>query len=70
MNTVFKKTLLFLFIMGSGQNFGQSSQLKSMLEIYSLETGERKVIYEEKAHFEAPNWSPDGNYLILNQNGL
>jgi TolB protein len=70
MNIIFKKTLIFFFIMGSGQNFGQSSQLKSMLEVYSLETGERKVIYEERAHFEAPNWSPDGNYLILNQNGL
>ncbi len=70
MNPIFNKTLVILFIMGSGPNFGQSSQLKSMLEVYSLETGERKVIYEERAHFEAPNWSPDGNYLILNQKGL
>lgn len=70
MNVIFNKTLVILFIMGAGQNFGQSSQLKSMLEVYSMETGERKVIYEEKAHFEAPNWSPDGNFLILNQNGL
>jgi Tol biopolymer transport system component len=70
MSSIFNKILVILFIMGSAQNFGQSSQLKSMLEIFSLETGERKVIYEEKAHFEAPNWSPDGNYLIFNQNGL
>jgi len=70
MNLIFNKTLVILFIMGSAQNFGQSSQLRSMLEVYSLETGDRKVIYEEKAHFEAPNWSLDGNYLIFNQNGL
>ena len=70
MNPIFNKILVIFFIMSSAQNFGQSSQLKSMLEVYSLGTGERKVIFEEKAHFEAPNWSPDGNYLILNQNGL
>lgn len=70
MHPVLNKTLVILFIMGSGQNFGQPSQLKSMLEVYSLETGIHKVIYEETAHFEAPNWSPDGKYLIFNQNGL
>lgn len=56
--------------MGASQNYGQTSQLKSVLEIFSLETGQRKVIYEEKGHFEAPNWSKDGSYLIFNQNGL
>lgn len=70
MNPVLKKTLIILIIMISGQSNGQSSQLKSILEVYSLETGEREVIHEERAHFEAPNWSPDGNYFIFNQNGL
>jgi len=70
MSSIFNKILVILFIMGPAQNFGQSSQLNSMLEIFSIESGERKVIYEEKAHFEAPNWSTDGNYLIFNQNGL
>ena len=70
MSSIFNKILVILFIMGPAQSFGQLSQLKSMLEIFSIESGERKVIYEEKAHFEAPNWSTDGNYLIFNQNGL
>ena len=70
MNPVSNKTFIILLFMGTMQNFAQSTEIRSMLEVYSLETGERKIIYEEKAHFEAPNWSPDGDYLIINQNGL
>ena len=28
-----------------------------------------EVIYSTKQHFEAPNWSPDGKYLLLNSAG-
>ncbi|WP_217349973.1 TolB family protein [Muriicola soli] len=42
----------------------------SRLETYDLNTGERNLILEENAHFEAPNWSLDGTYLIINQDGL
>ncbi len=48
----------------------QEQQLTSKLEIYDVTTGTRDIIYEEKGHFEAPNWSTDGNYLIFNQEGL
>ncbi|MEM7380096.1 MAG: transporter [Bacteroidota bacterium] len=48
----------------------QEPQLTSKLEIYDVSTGTREIIYEEKGHFEAPNWSTDGNYLIFNQEGL
>ena len=50
--------------------FGQSTDIRSELEVYTLESSEREVIYSEDAHFEAPNWSPDGESLIINQNGL
>ncbi len=43
--------------------------LRSNLEIIDIETGERKVIYAAHKHFEAPNWSPDGTYLIFNSHG-
>ena len=43
--------------------------LTSNLEIYSLETESRSVVLSEKAHFEAPNWSSDGSYLLINQQG-
>lgn len=42
----------------------------SRLEILDTETGSRKVIYATKDHIEAPNWSPDGKYLIYNSGGL
>ncbi|HKJ68587.1 MAG TPA: transporter [bacterium] len=43
--------------------------LISRLEIYSLETRNRTVVYEARDHFEAPNWSGDGEYLLFNSNG-
>ncbi|WP_372946451.1 TolB family protein [Muriicola sp.] len=48
----------------------QDPSVISHLEIYDLSTGQRTVVLEEEAHFEAPNWSSDGKYFIINQNGL
>lgn len=28
-----------------------------------------RIVYSTSRHFEAPNWSPDGNYLLLNSGG-
>jgi Tol biopolymer transport system component len=41
----------------------------SRLEIMDVNTGQRKVIYESKIPFEAPNWTRDGRYLIFNSKG-
>lgn len=41
----------------------------SRLEILDVATGLRKVIYESKIPFEAPNWTRDGKYLIFNSKG-
>jgi TolB protein len=35
----------------------------------NMTNGIRKVIYTERATFEAPNWSPDGKYLLINKGG-
>ncbi|MBW8000910.1 MAG: DUF1349 domain-containing protein [Planctomycetes bacterium] len=43
--------------------------LESTLETINIETGKRKIIYQAKEHFEAPNWSRDGKSLIFNQGG-
>lgn len=45
-------------------------QIISRLEIFSLMDSTRTLVYEENGHFEAPNWGPDGQYLIINQQGL
>jgi len=43
--------------------------IESTLEIISIETGQRQVVYSAKNHFEAPNWSFDGKYLLFNSGG-
>ncbi len=42
----------------------------SKLEIINIETSMRSVIYESQVPFEAPNWSKDGKYLVINSRGL
>ncbi|MEO0900228.1 MAG: transporter [Bacteroidota bacterium] len=44
--------------------------IQSHLEIYSLETESQIVILSENDHFEAPNWSRDGKFLLINSKGL
>jgi TolB protein len=39
------------------------------LEIVDMADGNRKVIYESKGRFEAPNWMPDGRKLLFNDHG-
>lgn len=43
--------------------------LGSNLEIMDVETGHRKVIYQAPNSIQAPNWTPDGKYLIYNSEG-
>ncbi len=43
--------------------------LYSSLETIDVETGERNVVLALPAHFEAPNWSPDGAYFLFNSAG-
>ncbi len=43
--------------------------LESELVLLNVDTGKEKVILREKRHFEAPNWSRDGKFLIINANG-
>ncbi len=43
--------------------------MESTLEVISVPTGERRIVYRAKRHFEAPNWAPDGSYLLFNGNG-
>ena len=41
----------------------------SSLETISIGSTDRHVEYVAAAHFEAPNWSRDGKYLVFNQDG-
>lgn len=43
--------------------------LSSSLEIFTLATKSRTVVLQEDTHFEAPNWSTDSQYLLINEGG-
>jgi Tol biopolymer transport system component len=60
--------LLGLPIFLKAQN--QSVPSISTMEIFNIEDQTRQVVFEENDHFEAPNWSPDGTYLLYNSHGL
>lgn len=44
--------------------------LGSNLEIMDVETGHRRVLFQALNSIQAPNWTPDGKYLIYNSEGL
>ncbi len=44
--------------------------LGSNLEIMDVETGNRKILHQSPKSLQAPNWTPDGETLIYNSEGL
>jgi len=48
---------------------GEKPVLYSTLETVSVDSSDRRVAYVAPAHFEAPNWSKDGSFLLFNQGG-
>ncbi len=48
---------------------GGEPVLESTLEIITIASKDRRVVHHARAHFEAPNWSRDGKYLLFNQDG-
>jgi TolB protein len=43
--------------------------LESSLETLSVEMGQSQTLYRSRSHFEAPNWSRDGEFLLFNSGG-
>jgi Tol biopolymer transport system component len=42
----------------------------SSVEIYNVNTGRARVVWQTERLVEAPNFAPDGSYLLLNDDGL
>ena len=63
--------LLILFAMASSLTAsGQHPQSTySYLEIFDVETGTHRVVKSFPYVIEAPNWTPDGKWLIVNKDG-
>jgi TolB protein len=46
------------------------AKLESQLILLEIATGKETLLLRQARHLEAPNWSRDGQYLIVNSNGL
>jgi Tol biopolymer transport system component len=46
-----------------------AQHLRSRIFIYNLRDGSSRLVYIADSIWEAPNWSPDGKYLIANSGG-
>lgn len=55
------------FMMSKAQ---RPENIQSELIMLNIETGEEKIILKEPRHFEAPNWSRDGKFLLINADGF
>jgi Tol biopolymer transport system component len=50
--------------------FGQSQgTIRSSLQTVEIQSGHIDTVYSEERHFEAPNWSPDGQFFVVNSAG-
>lgn len=64
-------TVLSALLLGSATVTAQVQEnVTSELVILNVSTGEEKTLLKEPRHFEAPNWSRDGEYLIINAAGF
>jgi TolB protein len=46
------------------------TRVRSNLSVYDLETKSVHVVYSADKLWEAPNWSPDGKFLMANSGGM
>ncbi|HUU13868.1 MAG TPA: hypothetical protein VM182_09170 [Terriglobia bacterium] len=56
-------------ITASAPEVEEDSDVESKLEIISPDGKDRRIVYQAARHFEAPNWSRDGKFLIFNSDG-
>jgi Tol biopolymer transport system component len=60
---------VLLLMVVAGAIASQTPDVESTLEIIDVATGARTVVYRAPEHFEAPNWSRDGKFLVFNRAG-
>src|SRR5712671_2107677 len=44
--------------------------VRSKVSVYDLKTRSTQILFTADKIFEAPNWSPDGKYLLVNSEGF
>lgn len=55
--------------MTTAEPTNQTPAIESTLEVLDLASGQRQIVYRAPEHFEAPNWSRDGNFWVFNRAG-
>jgi TolB protein len=53
----------------TGAHAQAPGRVESSLVILDVATGRQRVVLQEARHFEAPNWSRDGRFLLINAGG-
>ncbi|MGN6647917.1 MAG: TolB family protein [Cytophaga sp.] len=53
----------------SSEQTAEVVRVQSTLEIFTIDSGSRDIIYQTNENFEAPNWSRDGSFLLFNMKG-
>lgn len=43
--------------------------IRSSLRTVEVQSGRIETVYSDERHFEAPNWSPDGRFFVVNSKG-
>ncbi len=63
--------LLFSTVVISNSALGQiDDTIRSSLRTVEIQSGRIETVYSDDRHFEAPNWSPDGRFFVVNSKGL
>ncbi|MCH6232460.1 TolB family protein [Cognataquiflexum rubidum] len=65
-----KRLLALIFLVYFNSLAQVPKELSSELIIVKVKSGKEKVVIKENRHFEAPNWSRDGKFLIINAGGF
>jgi Tol biopolymer transport system component len=66
MKNILSSVLLFAFAFIGTAQVPEGKKVISSLYLYDMASGKSTLILREMRHFEAPNWSRDGKYLLIN----
>lgn len=64
-----KRLLAPLILLFATLHFAMAQNITSFLEVYDLQSRTHEVICEFPFLIEAPNWCPDGKWLLVNKEG-
>lgn len=66
----FVHSAALLFLLGVLALAQRTAPSRSELCIYDLRAGTSRCVLSTSQHIEAPNWTPDGKYLLVNSGGI